>query len=214
MSRRDASTSNPFDALNMIDIDDVLGENGGNINKDDMVDNSTPNADIESLGAEWEETSSKVGKNKEGHLADKESESYVEEDDQKTASFLASKSSKGTSSSKSEDSLILTNLPTFRHWSLTSLLQIDDATISSSNVPGYWYFAFGRHLEENRDIGSFERKSARTTDHTNIAQDISLQWLEDGVTNTTDAFTTDDQDGGHEDSKNASEHTTQDPFLE
>ncbi|GJX69537.1 hypothetical protein Tco_0305264 [Tanacetum coccineum] len=35
-------------------------ENGGNINKDDMVDNSTPNADIESLGAEWEETSSKV----------------------------------------------------------------------------------------------------------------------------------------------------------
>ncbi|GJW69682.1 hypothetical protein Tco_0126599 [Tanacetum coccineum] len=37
----------------------------------------------------------------EGDLADKESESYVEEDDQKTASFLASKSSKGTSSSKS-----------------------------------------------------------------------------------------------------------------
>ncbi|GJX69536.1 hypothetical protein Tco_0305263 [Tanacetum coccineum] len=50
----------------------------------------------------------------EGDLADKESESYVEEDDQKTASFLASKSSKGTSSSKSGGGMGRKSL--YEHW--------------------------------------------------------------------------------------------------
>ncbi|GJU54932.1 hypothetical protein Tco_1228646 [Tanacetum coccineum] len=41
--------------------------------------------------------------NKEGDLVDEESESDVEDDDNETMSFMASKISKGTSSSRSGD---------------------------------------------------------------------------------------------------------------
>ncbi|GJY05565.1 hypothetical protein Tco_0371505 [Tanacetum coccineum] len=78
-----------------------MGEKGGNVVHVDKVDNSNPNVDIGLLGAKVEETCSKIGKNKEGDLADRESESDVEKDDNETACFMTSKSSKGTSSSKS-----------------------------------------------------------------------------------------------------------------
>ncbi|GJS56874.1 hypothetical protein Tco_0651658 [Tanacetum coccineum] len=64
--------------------------------KDDMVDILTPNVDVESLGAKGKESGFM-----EGDLVDRESGSDVEEDNSETSSFMASKSSKGTSSSKS-----------------------------------------------------------------------------------------------------------------
>nr|GEY36160.1 hypothetical protein [Tanacetum cinerariifolium] len=98
-SRHEASTTNLYDALNMINNDDVLGEKGENTIHVDKVDNSTPNVDIGLLGAKGEEAGSKMGKNKEGDLADRESESDVE--DNETTCFMTSKISKRISSSKS-----------------------------------------------------------------------------------------------------------------
>ncbi|GKC22320.1 hypothetical protein Tco_1024470 [Tanacetum coccineum] len=64
--RPEASTSNPFDALNTIDIDDVLREKGVNTIHADMVDNSIPNVDIGSLGAKGEETGRSSSKSRSG----------------------------------------------------------------------------------------------------------------------------------------------------
>ncbi|GJX64357.1 hypothetical protein Tco_0298700, partial [Tanacetum coccineum] len=52
----------------------ACGEKGGNVVHVDKVDNSTPNVDIGLLRAKVEETCSKIGKNKEGDLADRERE--------------------------------------------------------------------------------------------------------------------------------------------
>ncbi|GKA93354.1 hypothetical protein Tco_0815340 [Tanacetum coccineum] len=69
------------------DIDDVFREKGGYTKHAYTVDNSTPNVDIGPLGEKGEEFSLKAGKNKEGDLADKESDSDVEDDDNDPASL-------------------------------------------------------------------------------------------------------------------------------
>lgn len=76
-TRPEATTSNTFDALKMVEKDDELGANGGTSKTADNVIN--PNVDTRSLGTNREKVGSNIGKNKESVLADMESESDVDE---------------------------------------------------------------------------------------------------------------------------------------
>ncbi|GJU67010.1 hypothetical protein Tco_1253269 [Tanacetum coccineum] len=67
MSTHEASTSNPFDVLNMVDFDELLGDKGINTKQVNMVDISTPNVDVESLRAKGKQTGSKYRKKQKGH---------------------------------------------------------------------------------------------------------------------------------------------------
>ncbi|GJZ28007.1 hypothetical protein Tco_0572654 [Tanacetum coccineum] len=88
------STSNPFDAHKKVENDDELGENRSISNTVDNVANH-PYVATSSLGMNRERVGLVKGKNKENDLANKESESDVEELYNKTTSFMAFKSGRG-----------------------------------------------------------------------------------------------------------------------